>query len=77
MNSLEKFIRNNFNLSQEDLQYLPRIIARCDREIENSETGSLSEDDLYDIVDDEFFQIDNEHHLKEKKELKEKMYQNF
>lgn len=76
MNRLEKFIRNNFNLSQEDLQHLPRIIARCDREIENSETGSLSEDDLYNIVD-EFFQIDNEHHLKEKKELKEKMHQNF
>lgn len=59
MSKLEKFIRNNFNLTQEELAFIPRLVNRCNQEIEDSEYGQLSEYSLYDIVDDELVQIDS------------------
>lgn len=60
MSKLEKFIRQNFNLTEAELVHVPRLLARCNQEIEDSDEGQLSEYALYDIVDDELHQIDNE-----------------
>ena len=58
MSKLEKFIRTNFNLTEDELKHVPRLVARCDQEIEDSPDGQLSEYSLYDIVDDELVKID-------------------
>jgi predicted nucleotidyltransferase component of viral defense system len=58
MSKLEKFIRTNFNLTQEELVHVPRLVKRCQQEIDDSDEGQLSEYSLYDIVDDELYQID-------------------
>ena len=60
MSKLEKFITKNFNLNEEDQKNIPRIVARCQQEIDDSENGELSEYSLYDIVDDEMVQIQQE-----------------
>ncbi len=57
MSKMEKFIRDNFNLEADELILIPRIIARCNQEIEDSAEGRISEYELYDIVDDELYQI--------------------
>lgn len=57
MTKLEKFIRTNFNLTEEELIHVPRLVKRCQTEIEDSPDGQLSEYALYDIVDDELYQI--------------------
>lgn len=57
MSKLEKFIRSNFHLSEEELVHVPRLVARCNQEIEESCEGQLSEYALYDIVDDELYKI--------------------
>lgn len=57
MSKMEKFIRDNFNLEADELVHIPRIIARCNQEIEDSDEGRISEYELYDIVDDELYQI--------------------
>lgn len=68
MSKLEKFIRKNFNLTEEDLKEMPRILARCDQEIEDSGEGQLSEYALYDIIDNELLEIEND---REKSKMKQ------
>lgn len=58
MTKLEKFIRTNFNMTEDDLKHVPRLVTRCQTEIDESEEGVLSEYALYDIVDDELVKID-------------------
>lgn len=66
MSKMEKFIRKNFNLSEKDLTHMPRLLNRCDQEIEDSGMGQISEYEMADIVDDELSKIEDEEAAKEK-----------
>lgn len=41
MSKVEKFIRNNFDLTPEELVHIPRILARWDEEVEESCMGRV------------------------------------
>lgn len=58
MSKLEKFIRST--IEAEYLGSVQRILNRCIQEIEDSGMGELSEYILYDVIDDELNQIDEE-----------------